>query len=89
MTDTEQTHKVFSMYTPGLRHTWSYTRYIPGIYQVYTWYIYVMHVTVIMLVAFLSFLPSGFRGQHFAIPAGGSSPLDIPRPDPNDDEDNL
>ncbi len=46
-----------------------------------------MYVTVIMLVAFLSFLPAGFRGQHFAIPAGDSSPQDIPRPDPNDDED--
>mmetsp|Transcript_55566 Transcript_55566/g.116267 ORF Transcript_55566/g.116267 Transcript_55566/m.116267 type:complete len:101 (-) Transcript_55566:31-333(-) len=30
---------------------------------------------------------TGFRGQHFAIPAGDSSPLDIPRPDPNDYED--
>ena len=50
-----------------------------------------MYVTVIMLVAFLSLLPAGFRGRHFAIPAacaaGDSSPLDIPSPDPNDDED--
>jgi hypothetical protein len=45
-----------------------------------------MYVTVIMLVAVLSFLPAGFHGQHFAIPAGDSSPLDIPCPDPNDDE---
>ena len=48
-----------------------------------------MHVTMIVLVAFLSFLPAGFRGQHCTIPAGDSRPLDIPRPDPNDDEDNL
>ena len=67
---------------------------MPGIYQVYIyhvyiWYRHVMYEAVIMLIAFLSFLPAGFRGQHFAVPSGGSSPLDIPRPDPNDDEDNL
>ena len=89
VTGTEQTHKVFSMYIPGLRQRWSYTRYIPGIYQVYIGYRHVIYVTVIMLIAFLSFPPAGFRGQHFAIPSGGSSPLDIPRPDPNDNEDNL
>ena len=66
VTGTEQTHKVFSMYIPGLRHRWSYTMYIPGIYQVYTWYRHVMYEAVIMLIAFLSFLPAGFRGQHFA-----------------------
>ena len=48
-----------------------------------------MHVTVIVLVAFLSFLPARFRGQHCTIPAGDCRPLDIPRPDPNDNEDNL
>ena len=63
--------------------------YIPGIYHVYIWYRHVMYEAVIMLIAFLSFLPAGFRGQHFAVPSGGSSPLDSPRPDPNDDEDNL
>ncbi len=41
VTGTEQTHKVFSMYTPGLRHTWSYTRYISGICHVCTFgYVY-------------------------------------------------
>ena len=89
VTGTEISHKVFSMYIPGLRYRWSYTMHIPGIYQVYFWYRHVMYEAVIMLIAFLSFLPAGFRGQHFAVPSGGSSPLDSPRPDPNDDEDNL
>ena len=62
---------------------------IESIYQVYFWYRHVMYEAGIMLIAFLSFLPAGFRGQHFAVPSGGSSPLDSPRPDPNDNEDNL
>jgi hypothetical protein len=42
---------------------------------------------MLVTVPFLSFLPAGFHGQHFAIPAGDSSLLDIPCPDPNNNKD--
>ena len=67
VTGTEQTHKVFSMYIPGLRHRWSYTMYIPGIYIpcIYLLNVYDRDITSINL-KYYKYIPITFQEKYFS-----------------------
>jgi hypothetical protein len=66
VTGTEQTHKVFSRYIPGLRQRWSYARYIPGIYHVCTFgYVYDKDIPSVFL-EYYKYIPIIFQEKYIS-----------------------
>ena len=78
--------KVYAWYIPGIYMVYDHLCRNPGIYVEKT--LWVCSVPVTYPSRHVISQEYSWSGQHFAVPSGGSSPLDSPRPDdgpdPND-----